>query len=299
MATEAQVIQALQASMSAAFTRGLSAATPQWDKIATKVPSSGKANYYGWLKDLPEIKEWVGDRQLKDLGKHGYSIENKTYESSISISKDEVDDDEIGQYSVIAQNYGDQVAMFPDKQCYPLLVAGFTTLCYDGQNYFDNDHPLATTPSTTFSNVIGNPSTDAGEPWFLIDDTKVLKPIVYQERKPFVFKNMNPTEEYTWFNNKYAAGVDGRAAAGYSFPQLAIGSKAALTEANYEAAKVMLGEMKKADGTPIGTRATKLIVGPKNEAAAKKLIKMMLKGGGDTNIYFEDVEIVVSPFVVK
>jgi phage major head subunit gpT-like protein len=262
--------------------------------VATKVPSAGAANYYGWLKDLPGITEWVGDRQLADMGKHGYSIPNKTWESSISISRDEVDDNQIGQYSVIAQNYGDQVAYFPDTLVYPLLVAGFTELCYDGQPYFDTDHPLETTPASTFSNVIGDPSTDTGEPWFLIDDGKVLKPIVYQERRPFVFKNMNPTEEYTWFNNKYAAGVDGRCAAGFSFPQLAIGSKAALSEANYAEAKKLLRKMKKVDGTPIGVRPTKLVVGPNNEAAAKKLIETMLIDAGNSNIYYKDVEIVVS-----
>lgn len=297
MATEAQVLEALQATMSAAFTRGLSAAKPQWSMVATRVPSTGAANYYGWLKDLPGIKEWVGARQLASLGKHGYSIENKPFESSIEISRDEVDDDQIGHYSVIAQNYGDQVAYFPDTLAYPLLAAGFTTLCYDGQNYFDTDHPLETTPATTFSNVVGDPLTDTGEPWFLIDDTKVLKPVIYQDRRPFVFKNMNPNEEYTWFNNMYAAGVDGRCNVGFSFPQLAIGSKAALTDANYEEAKKLLMKMKKADGTPIGTRATKLVVGPDNEAAAKKLIARMLIEGGDSNIYYNDVEIVVSPLI--
>ncbi|HHE1214550.1 TPA: Mu-like prophage major head subunit gpT family protein [Vibrio parahaemolyticus] len=297
MATEAQVIEALQATMSAAYTRGLNAANPQWSMIATEVPSSGAQNFYGWLKDLPGIVEWVSDRQLADLGKHGYSIVNKTWESSISISRDEVDDDQIGHYSVIAQNYGDQVAYFPDTLAYPLLAAGFTTLCYDGQNYFDTDHPLETTPATTFSNVVGDPSTDTGEPWFLIDDTKVLKPVVYQNRRPFVFKNMNPTEEYTWFNNKYAAGVDGRCNVGFSLPQLAIGSKAALTDANYEEAKKLLQKMKKVDGTSIGVRATKLVVGPDNEAAAKKLIARMLIEGGDSNIYYNDVEIVVSPLI--
>lgn len=293
MATEAEVLAALQATMSAAYTKGLSAAKPQWAMVATKVPSAGAANYYGWLKDLPGITEWVGDRQLADMGKHGYSIENKTWESSISISRDEVDDNQIGQYSVIAQNYGDQVAYFPDLLVYPLLVAGFTELCYDGQPYFDKDHPLETTPASTFSNVIGDPATDTGEPWFLIDDTKVLKPIVYQERRPFVFKNMNPTEEYTWFNNKYAAGVDGRCAAGFSFPQLAIGSKAALNESNYAEAKKLLRKMKKVDGTAIGVRPTKLVVGPNNEAAAKKLIETMLVDAGNSNIYYKDVEIVV------
>lgn len=297
MATEAQVIEALQATMSAAYTRGLNAASPQWSMVATRVPSAGAQNFYGWLKDLPGIVEWTGDRQLADLGKHGYAIPNKTWESSISISRDEVDDDQIGHYSVIAQNYGDQVAYFPDTLVYPLLAAGFTTLCYDGQNYFDTDHPLETTPASTFSNVVGDPATDTGEPWFLIDDTKVLKPIVYQERRPFVFKNMNPNEEYTWFNNKYAAGVDGRCNVGFSFPQLAIGSKAALTDANYEEAKKLLQTMKKVDGTPIGVRPTKLVVGPANEAAAKKLISRMLVEGGDSNIYYNDVEIVVSPLI--
>lgn len=297
MATEAQVLEALQATMSAAYTRGLTAAKPQWSMIATEVPSSGAANFYGWLKDLPGIVEWTGARQLADMGKHGYSIENKTYESSISVSRENVDDDQIGHYSVVAQNYGDQVAYFPDTLCYPLLAAGFSTLCFDGQNYFDTDHPLETTPASTFSNVVGNPATDTGEPWFLIDDTKVLKPVVYQNRRPFVFKNMNPNEEYTWFNNKYAAGVDGRCNVGFSFPQLAIGSKAALTEANYEAAKKQLQKMKKVDGTPIGVRATKLIVGPDNEAAAKKLLARMLIEGGESNIYYNDVEIVVSPLI--
>ncbi len=295
MPTEAEILAALQATMSASFTRGVDAAKPQWGMIATRVPSSSAANYYGWIKDLPGIAEWVGDRQLADMDKHGYSIENKTWESSISVSRDDVDDDQIGQYSVIAQNYGDQVALFPDSLCYPLLVSGFETACYDGQYFFDSDHPLG--DSDTFTNVVGDPTTDTEEPWFLIDDTKVLKPIIYQERRPFVFKNMNPNEEYTWFNNKYAAGVDGRCNVGFSFPQLAIGSKAALTEANYEAAKILLGTMKKVDGSPMGTRATKLVVGPNNEATAKKLISRMLIDGGDSNIYFNDVEIIVSPYI--
>ncbi|NAX01443.1 phage head protein [Vibrio sp. V34_P3A8T189] len=295
--SEAQVIEALFASMNASFVRGVDAAKPQWNMVATEVPSSGASNLYGWLKDLPEIKEWVGDRQLADIGKHGYQILNKTFESSISVKREDVEDDQIGQYSIIAQRFGDQATMFPDKLAYPLLVAGFTTLCYDGQNFFDTDHPLDTTPATTFSNVVGDPSTDEGSPWFLLDTSQVLKPVIYQNRRPFVFKNMNPNEEYTWFNNKLVAGVDGRCNVGFSFPQLAIGSKAVLNEANYEAAIQLMGAMKRADGTPLGVRPTTLVVGYQNRAAAKKLIDRMLIEGGDSNPYYKDVEIVVSPFI--
>ncbi|EOV1092767.1 Mu-like prophage major head subunit gpT family protein [Vibrio fluvialis] len=295
--TTETILKTLMTNLKSNFVEGLNAAQPSWEEIATKVPSTSAQNYYGWMKDLPGIKEWLGDRQLLVLGSHGYSIENKTWESSISISRDEVDDDQIGQYSIVAKNYGEQVALFPDSLCYPLLAAGFETLCYDGQNYFDTDHPLETSPATTYSNVVGDPSTDMGEPWFLIDDTKILKPVVFQERRPFDFKGMNETEEYTWFNNRFAAGIDGRCNVGFSFPQIAIGSRGPLNEATYAEARLRLNTMKKTDGTPINTRAKKLVVGPNNESAAKKLINRQRVENGTDNIYYNEVKIVVSPYL--
>ncbi|MGO2233501.1 MAG: Mu-like prophage major head subunit gpT family protein [Marinomonas sp.] len=297
MPTEAQIIETLFVSMSEAYNQGLSSAAPQWEKVATRVPSTGSASYYGWLKDLPGIAEWVGERQLVSLGQHGYSIENKKFESSILIDRDHVDDNQTGMYSVIAKNYGEQVALFPDSLAYPLLVAGFSTLCFDGQNYFDTDHPLGDLAESVYSNVVGDPSTDTGEPWFVFDDTKVLKPVVFQDRRPFVFKNLNPKGEYAWFNNKMPAGVDGRCNVGFSFPQLCIASKAPLTKANYEAAVTLLGTMKKVDGSPVGVRPTTISVGYGNRAAAKGLFESMLVDGGDSNIYYKDVEVVVSPYI--
>lgn len=296
--TEAQILEALTVSMSAAYTKGLGAISPQWNRVATQVPSAGSSNFYGWLKDLPAIKEWLTTRQLVEVGSHGYQILNKTFESSIVIKREDVEDDQIGKYSVISENFGREAALFPDKNVYGLLAAGFTTLCYDGQNFFDTDHPLDTTPATTFSNVVGDPATDTGAPWFVIDDMQVVKPIVFQERRPFDFQTMNATSEYTWFNNKFAAGVDGRHGYGFGFPQTAIGSKAALDEANFEAAKTTLAKMKKSNGTPIGTMARILVVGPSNEAAARKLIKREFLDNGQSNIYYNNVEIVVSPYLV-
>jgi len=295
--TEAQILEALTVSMSAAYTRGLGTIAPQWNRVATQVPSSGSSNFYGWLKDLPSIKEWIGNRQLVELGSHGYQILNKTFEASIVIKREDVEDDQIGKYSMNAENFGREAAVFPDQNAYGLLAAGFTTHCYDGQNFFDTDHPLDTTPATTFSNVVGDPSTDTGPAWFLIDDMQVVKPIVFQERRPFDFQTMNTTSEYTWFNNKFAAGVDGRHGYGFGLPQTAIGSKAVLDEANFEAAKNKLASMKKSNGTPIGIKARALVVGVSNESAARKLIKREFLENGESNIYFNNVEIVVSEYL--
>ena len=69
--TQAQIIEALTVGANSAFTEGLNTTTPQWDKIATKVPSTGSSEFYGWLADLPGIAEWVGARMLKELLESG------------------------------------------------------------------------------------------------------------------------------------------------------------------------------------------------------------------------------------
>ncbi|WP_176210967.1 Mu-like prophage major head subunit gpT family protein, partial [Salmonella enterica] len=168
-AVTSEVLHALTTCLSAAYTRGLSGVTPQWQRIASEVPSSTASNTYGWLKDLPGIKEWVGDRQLATLDGYGYTLANKTWESSIRVKREHIEDDQIGQYSINAERFGSLIAQFPDKLCYALLCNGFKTKCFDGQNFFDADHPLG---GGTYSNVVGTPLSDQGEPWFLIDDSQ-------------------------------------------------------------------------------------------------------------------------------
>ncbi len=276
-------------------TRGLSGVTPQWQRIASEIPSSSASNTYGWMKDLPEIKEWVSARQMATLDGYGYTLANKTWESSIRVKREHIEDDQIGQYSIIAERYGRQTSEFPDKLCYPLLCAGFNTLCFDGQNFFDEDHPLG---DGTCSNVVGTPASDQGEPWFLIDDSQVLKPIIWQTRRAFKFEALDDlNSEHTFKNNEFLYGVDGRCNAGFGFWQTAVGSRAALTAENYEKASNLLLGMKATNGEPLGIRPTTLVVGPKNRAAAKRIIDAMLVNGGDSNIWYKDVDIVVSPFI--
>lgn len=294
-APSAEILHALSTALSAAFTRGLDGVQPQYLRIATEVPSSSASNTYGWLSDLPSIKEWISDRQFAVLDQQGYSITNKTWENSIKVKRESIEDDQIGQYSVIAKAFGQQVSEFPDTLSFPLLVAGFTTLCFDGQNFFDTDHPMA---GGTYSNIVGDIATDTGEPWFLIDERQVLKPILYQKRRDFDFHALDDlNNEHVFKNNEFLFGVDGRCNVGFGFWQTAVGSRAPLTAANYEKAVKVLQGMKRSSGAPLGIRPTTLIVGSQNRAAAKKVIDAMLVDGGNSNIYYKDVEIVDSPFI--
>lgn len=295
--TQAQIVEALTVGASSAFVEGLNFTTPTWNKIATKVPSTGSAENYGWLQDLPGIKEWVGDRMLVTLGSHGYQIANKTYEASIVIKRDDLEDDNIGKYGVISNGWGRQIGLFPDQMSYGLLKNGFSTLCFDGQNFFDTDHPLETPVPSTFSNIVGDPLA-TGSPWFLVDNTQILLPILFQERRAFALEFVGADSEYAFFQNKVAMGPDGRHGYGYSFPQTAVGSKAPLDKASFEAGKLLMAGYKKTDGeTPLGTMARLLVVGPSNESAARNILDRLTLENGESNINYKNVELVISPYL--
>lgn len=64
--------------------------------------------------------------------------------------------------------------------------------------------------------------------WFLLDTTKAVKPFIYQERKAPVFVEQTSPENDDVFNRKkFKFGAEARAAGGYGFWQLAIGSTGA------------------------------------------------------------------------
>lgn len=294
---DANVLYALSTSLSAAFTRGVGRVTPQFRSIATVVPSTGASNTYGWLDDFPGIKEWVTTRQLLQLKEMGYSITNKTWESSIKVKREKIEDDQLGQYSVIAEQFGRSVTMFPDKLAFKLLCDGFTTTCFDGQYFFDSDHPVG---AGTASNVIGTPATDTGEPWFLIDASQALLPIIFQDRRPFDFKALDDlNSEHVFNNNEFLFGTDGRCNVGYGFWQTAVGSKDALNKDNYEAAVKLMQGQKQSNGDPLGVSPTLLVVGKENRANAKWLIETLLGANGSSNIYYKDVEVLTSLYVTK
>ncbi|MBP9100481.1 MAG: Mu-like prophage major head subunit gpT family protein [Nitrosomonas sp.] len=64
--------------------------------------------------------------------------------------------------------------------------------------------------------------------WFLLDTTKPVKPFIYQERKAPVFVEQTSSENDDVFNRKkFKFGAEARAAGGYGFWQLCVGSTGA------------------------------------------------------------------------
>ena len=129
-------------SFRADYQAGTIAAKPLKDRFAMTSQSSTREETYGWLGAYNSLREWIGDRQLNGLVAHGFTIKNRTFENTVSVSREDIEDDMIGVYSGAFQLMGADASMHPDKLIFELLRAGTTSTCYDGQNFFDTDHPI-------------------------------------------------------------------------------------------------------------------------------------------------------------
>ncbi|MCM0757354.1 Mu-like prophage major head subunit gpT family protein [Sporomusa sphaeroides DSM 2875] len=133
-------LQGLYQSFKVLFNKAFSGTKPQYEKVATIVPSKAKEETYAWLGSFPRLREWIGDRVINKLKAFGYTIKNKSFEASVSVNRDDIEDDTYGVYSPMIEEMGSSAATHPDEIVFDLLPKGFTTLCYDGQYFFDTDH---------------------------------------------------------------------------------------------------------------------------------------------------------------
>lgn len=268
-----------------------------WDKVAMLVPSSGSENNYNWLENFPRMRKWIGDKAIKSLKGHGYTVVNDDWEATIEVDRNHIEDDNLGIYAPQAQMAGWSAKQLPDEIVSDLLNEAFESRCYDGQYFFDTDHPVGKGVVSNKGTMVLSISTlaaaqasygaartalrkmkdDEGRPlninptvlevppaledianalmkndrledgkpnpykgtaevvvnarltsdtaWFLLDTTKPVKPLVYQERKKPVFVQQTTMDsDNVFMRKKFRYGAEARAAGGYAFWQMAYGS---------------------------------------------------------------------------
>lgn len=286
----------LHTAFKTAFQGGFAGFESQRNVVATEVPSTTSENIYGWLGQFPKMREWLGDRVIKNLKQHDYAIRNKTFESTIGVPREAIEDDQYGVYTPMATEMGRSAAEHPDELVFGLLANGFTQTSYDGQYFFDTDHPV--TDENGAESSVSNFATGAEAAWYLIDDTRAIKPLIFQNRRPanFVAKD-KADDDNVFFQNEYVYGVDGRWNVGFGLWQLAYASKEALSATTFNTAYAAMQGMRGDNGRPLGIKPRKLIVGPSNRAAALEVVKAERDANGATNVNRDVVEVVVVPWL--
>lgn len=285
-------LQAAYKSFKVIFNQAFEGAPSQCDLVAMRAPSNTREQGYPWLGDFPTMREWIGDRVVKDLSAYDYTIKNKSFESTIGVDREDIEDDLLGVYTPRLQGLAQAAKEHPDILVFALLKAAFTTKCFDGQYFCDTDHPWG---DTTVSNSGGG----SGEPWFLLDLRRPIKPIILQIRKVPEFVALDkPTDEENFMRKKFIYGVDDRKNVGFGLWQLAWGSKQTLDATSYATARSAMMSFKREDGvTPLGVIPTHLVHGPTLESTAKTVIDAANQAGGASNIWYNTVKTVNVPWL--
>lgn len=297
MLVNAKVVKNIFVNLKATFQKAFTQAPTDWTKVAMLVTSTSKENDYAWLSRFPKMREWIGDKAVKSLAAFGYTIKNKDWEATIEVDRNDIEDDQLLGYAQQAQAAGQSAAELPVDIVFALLSNGFSNLCYDGQPFFDVDHPvsgksvsnkgtkklsaasyaaakasygaartgmrqmkddegaslkilpalLVVPPSLEdeanylmtaerFPDNTPNPYKGTAEvlvvpellsdtAWFLLDTSKVMKPLIYQERKKAEFvEQTDYNNDNVFMRKKFLFGAEARANGGYGFWQMAYGS---------------------------------------------------------------------------
>jgi phage major head subunit gpT-like protein len=162
------------------------------NEVAMRVDSDSAFEQYGWLGTAPVMREWKGGRHLQQPNAFEWAIYNRKFESSISLAIDDIRRDKTGQFDIYASSLGQRAAENPVLLLSDLLIAAETSVCFDGQYFFDTDHVEGKSGindndiSVTLSSL---PVTSHGGSASTPSDEEMEKVILRMIRQLFSFKD--------------------------------------------------------------------------------------------------------------
>lgn len=110
------------------------------DALSNYFTSDQESETYKWLGQVPVMREWIGGRQAKGFTTNGLTIENKHFEATLEIPLVDLRRDKTGQITVRVNELADRTNSHWAQLLSKLLINAESTVCYDGQYFFDTDH---------------------------------------------------------------------------------------------------------------------------------------------------------------
>ncbi len=138
----------LSATFNSAFQSPL---TQNYLRYAMEIPSTAALETFSFLEQVGGMREWIGDRQIDNLSSKKLVVENKDYEKTISVAKNDIEDDKYGIYSPVIADMGQNAAGIWNKLGETALKANGNWL--DGEPFFSSSRKYG-------ENAIVNGSTN-------------------------------------------------------------------------------------------------------------------------------------------
>lgn len=142
MLVNKEAIASVFTGLKTLFNNALTAQKGMWQATAMEVQSDAAGEDYAWLSRFPKMKKWLGSKAVKNIAAKKYYVANEDWETTIAVKRNDIKDDRLGIYRTQAMQAGESAAELHDVIVDGLKNGAFTQLCYDGQYYYDTDHPV-------------------------------------------------------------------------------------------------------------------------------------------------------------
>lgn len=290
-------LQALFRGYNTNFQQGFDSLGDQgalYEQFATIVPSTTAVEVYPWLKSLPRMREWLGDRVIHSLEGGDFSIKNRKFELTEGVERDAIEDDTYGLYGPVFNEFGRSSREHPNELTVEVLESN--PVCFDGQPLFDADHPVVNADGETVS--VSNDMGGSGPAWYVMDLSRAIKPMVFQRRRDYNFRAItNLTDSEVFMKDKFMFGTDARVNAGPGLWMLVVRSKQTLNAENYENARKALQAMMGDHGKPLALRHTHTMVPTTLEGDGRIVTMNDRDAAGATNPWKDTSQLIINPWL--
>ncbi len=136
-----QSLLSSRAIMGMYFARLEANAGMRWiEGVANMFNSDQASETYNFIGQSPAMRQWIGNRAAKGFSGQGITIVNNHYEATIEVKKRDARRDKTGQIRARMEELADRGQTHWASLLSTLLLNGTSTVCYDGQYFFDTDH---------------------------------------------------------------------------------------------------------------------------------------------------------------
>lgn len=123
--------------------------------FATLIDTDDPTEDYAWLGNVPTVREFKGDRVVRDIVTESYSLSDKEWEVTVGIDRKTIEDGKMGQVEMRIRDLAIRAEQHKNRRMTEVINAGDATAGYDGQFFFDTDHPSNKAGAADRSNDLG------------------------------------------------------------------------------------------------------------------------------------------------
>lgn len=118
------------------FQKGMEQAPHQHEKFSTELNSTTAVEVYPFLEQFGGMREWIGDREIKNVSSQKLQVANRDFEDTVSVKRNDIEDDKYGLYGHLIQTMGFNASQIWGDLAIEALLGGESAVWIDALPFF-------------------------------------------------------------------------------------------------------------------------------------------------------------------